>query len=228
MMGRDTRQVFGLRDRSRAFAAARAHSRLVALMKRLIVISSTGGIIGLIGVTVIDPFSIVPANVSISAASLSGTKITMELPKLNGFRRDGKPYEVRARSGVQDVRTPKIIELNEVEARIQVESDNTVNVIAPFGVFDSGTDLMKLSTRHAKEHISLKSTSGFTVMLRSGEVNLKAGTLRSFDPVSVVMPNGTVNAESVDVDDNGRHITFTGNVRSLFNPPATNGGPAAE
>lgn len=182
----------------------------------------------MIAVAVIDPFSVVPANVSIAAASLSGTKITMELPKLNGFRRDGKPYEVRARSGVQDVRTPKIIELNEVEARIQVESDNTVNVIAPFGVFDSGADLMKLSVRNAEEHISLKSTSGFTVRLRSGDVNLKAGTLRSSEPVSVLMPNGTVNADSVDVDDNGRHITFAGNVRSLFNPPENPGGQTAE
>lgn len=206
----------GRADRSDAILAARKHSRRVAHLKRGIIVGSTLGIGLLAAVAIFDPFSSVPANVSIAAASLSGTKITMELPKLNGFRKDGKPYQVRARSGVQDVRSPKIIELNEVEARVQVEENNSVNVIAPAGVFDSGTDSMKLRTVRQGEEITLKSTSGFVVLLKSADVNLKSGSLVSNDPVSVQMPNGTITADTVNVGESGKNIVFNGNVRSLF------------
>ncbi len=75
----------------------------------------------------------------------------MELPKLSGFRPDGRPYEVRAKSGVQDVRTPKVIELNEIEARIRTADDTNVNISAPRGVYDSAADTMALAPSDAAE-----------------------------------------------------------------------------
>ncbi len=207
-----------VRDRSKAIIAARSHSRRVLWLKRFIVLGSFGSAAVLAAVAIFDPFSAVPGNVSIASASLNGTKITMELPRLNGFRKDGKPYQVRARSGIQDVRSPKVIELNEVEARIQMENDNSVNVVAPSGIFDSGADLMKLFAGKGGELITLKSTSGFLAHLRSADVNLKAGTLTSQEHVFVSMPNGKVDADRVDVADGGKVITFIGNVKSLFNP----------
>lgn len=214
-------QSTGLREfervnRSRAVVAARRHTQRVRLYKKAIVVGSVLGIGGLIAVSIMDPFSSIPANFSISSTSLNGTKITMELPKLNGYRKDGKPYEVRARAGVQDIRTPKLIELTEVEARIQLEGSNVVNVIAPNGLFDTGADKLKLTTQRADERITLKSTSGFVVVLKSADVNLKLGALNSEQDVTVEMPNGTISSEQVAVTESGKLITFTGNVRSLF------------
>ncbi len=211
----DERQP-GHRDRSGVIASARRHTHHVRFFKLGILIGSAAGIGLLFAVTFFDPFSNVPSNVSIASASLSGTKITMELPRLSGFRKDGKPYQVRARSGVQDIRTPKIIELSEVEARIQVESDNSVNVIAPWGIFDSGADLIKMITRTSAETITLKSTSGYTVILKSADVNLKSGDLVSPDKVTVLMPGGSIVADAVQVGDGGKMVTFNGNVKSLF------------
>lgn len=203
-------------DRRVAFEHVRRHSRLVKRLRVAIVAGSLLTVLVLVGAAFVDPFGKVPGNVSIASASLNGTKITMELPRLDGFRKDGKPYQVRARSGVQDVRNPKVIELNEVEARIQVEQANTVNVIAPAGIFDSGADQMKLLTRRAGETITLKSTSGFNVILQEAEVNLKAGSLQSSKPVVVQMPSGSIESESMRVSENAKVIIFDGNVRSLF------------
>lgn len=203
-------------NRSKAVSEARRHSARVIFFKRAIVIGSILGIGGLAVVSLIDPFSGIPANVSIASTSLNGTKITMELPKLNGYRKDGKPYEVRARAGVQDVRTPKLIELTEVEARIQLEESNVVNVIAPNGLFDTGADKLKLTTAREGERITLKSTSGFVVVLKSADVNLKLGLLDSEQDVIVNMPNGNISSDQVSVTESGKLITFTGNVKSLF------------
>lgn len=215
--GRDPSRVYASANRDAAVGAARRHSSRVRVLKILIIGGAFFGIALLLTVAVVDPFSKVPNNVSIASASLSGTKITMELPRLNGFRKDGKPYQVRARTGIQDIRSPKSIELTDVEARIQVEETNSVSVIAPKGIFDSGADLMKLSTETGGELITLKSDSGFVAVLKSADVNLKAGSLVSHDAVTVRMPNGTISANGVVVSDSGKMITFEGNVRTLFN-----------
>ena len=208
------------RERQRAIAAARRHTFFVRVLKRGIVVVALLGMALLGAVAFIDPFSNVPGNISLAGASLNGTRITMELPKLDGYRKDGKPYQVRARTGVQDVRQPKIIELNEIEARIQVEESNSVSVIAPAGVFDSGNDSMKMQAAQSGDFITLKSTSGYTALLKSADVNLKAGSLVSNDPVSVQLPSGTILSESVVVGDGGKNIVFNGNVRSVFRTQA--------
>ena len=48
----------------------------------------------------------------------------MELPKLSGYRQDGRRYDVRAASGVQDIKVPNIIELNQMDATFETGDNN--------------------------------------------------------------------------------------------------------
>ena len=185
-----------------------------------------------------DRLGLRQVDLTLARATLNGSRVTMDAPKLNGFRRDGRPYEVRARSGVQDVRTPKIIELNEVEANLQTADRTNVRVLAPEGVFDSGADRMRLQGRSGTGGtgtgvsgaggsgagdsgiVRVTSTSGYTIVMRSAEMDFKTGALRSNEPVAVTMTNGTVEADSLDVTGNGASVSFIGNVRSVIMPEA--------
>lgn len=208
-------------DQARAFDAAWRHTKIVRLLKRTIIFGAAASIIGLAGYTMIDPFADVPDNVSISKATLNGSRITMEAPRLSGFRKDGRPYALKARSGVQDVRNPKIIELYDIEADITVDDKNRVKVTAPRGVFDSGGDLMELRTSNPDDTIRIASTSGYVINLKTAEINFKAGTMVSKRDVSVRLTNGTIAANSVKVMDNGKKITFSGKVRTVLQTPAS-------
>ena len=130
--------------RSKAFLEANQHSGRVRFLKRAIVLASAAAFLGLAGVTFFDPFGKLPQGVSVGQTTLDGTRITMELPKLSGFRKDGRAYEVRAASGVQDIKTPKIIELRQIEARVAIGPADSVNASAPIGVLDSGRDFLQL------------------------------------------------------------------------------------
>lgn len=207
----------GARSRHAEFAAAMRHSRHVRILKRLIVIGSSITVVTLLGFSLFNPFSSLPKDVSISNATLNGTKITMELPKLSGFRKDGRPYEVRARSGTQDVRNPKVIELDEIEARFQSRDKTFVNLTAPAGVFDSAGDVIKLRTRKDEQNVRITSTSGYAIMLKNADVNFKEGTVESNDPVQVKLTSGTIQANSLKVVDNGKKITFAGDVKTVLN-----------
>ena len=205
-------------DRAQAFADAARHSRRVRLLRRGIVLGSIGLVAAVAGWSLFAPTGKLPGGVTINQATLNGTRVMMDLPKLNGFRRDGRPYEVRARSGVQDIRTPKIIELNEIDATVQTADGASVRVLAPKGVFDSGSDQMRLDAGSAADGIRITSTSGYDAVMRTADMNFKKGNVVSNDPVTVTLTNGSVRAEGMEIEGHGARVTFTGNVRSVIAP----------
>jgi lipopolysaccharide export system protein LptC len=222
----DQRQRGPLVDRAKAFRDAGRHTLRVRILRWGIVLGALALALGAAAFALIDRLGGRQVDLTLARATLNGSRVTMDAPKLNGFRRDGRPYEVRARSGVQDVRSPKIIELNEVEANLQTADRTSVRVLAPEGVFDSGADRMRLqsgsgtggSGTGGAGAVRVTSTSGYNIVMRSAEMDFKTGAMRSNDPVSVTMTNGTVEADSLDVTGKGASVSFIGNVRSLIMP----------
>ncbi|MDP4593457.1 MAG: LPS export ABC transporter periplasmic protein LptC [Beijerinckiaceae bacterium] len=209
-------------EQAAAYKQARVHSGHVRWLKRLIIAGTVCFVILGIGYSVFDPFRKLPKDVSIARASLNGTKITMEHPKLSGFRKDGRPYQLVARSGIQDIREPKIIDLREIDATIRISDADTVRINAPAGRFDSGGDLMQLTTKGSDSKIRFRGST-YSITLDSADVNFKTGVVISREPVSVVFSNGTIKANGLNVLDNGKRIVFLGDVRSVLNAPPAAG-----
>ena len=61
---------------------------------------------------------------------IKGTKITMEQPRLTGFTNDSRAYEFTADAAAQDITKPDILELHELNAKMQMEDKNTVEMTA--------------------------------------------------------------------------------------------------
>lgn len=201
-------------DRARAFRRANRHSARVKILKWSIVLLSSVGVLGLLGVALFNPFGKIPEGVSVGKTSLDGTRVTMELPKLSGFRKDGRSYEVRAVSGVQDVRNPKVIELNELEAKVGLGGNDSASASAPKGIFDSNRDFLQLRGDNQNPNVRIRSTSGYEIVMKNADVDFRAGTVVSDDAVNVKLPNGTVRADRFSMSENGQVVTFDGNVTS--------------
>ena len=214
-------------DRAQAFRDAAQHTVRVRRLRRAIILGSAGLVAAVAGWSLFAPSGTLPGGVTINQATLNGTRVMMDLPKLNGFRRDGRPYEVRARSGVQDIRTPKIIELNEIDATVQTADGSSVRVVSPKGVFDSGADRMRLDGSAIGDGIRITSTSGYDVVLRTADMDFKKGDVTSADPVVLTLTNGSVSADSLSIQGHGAVVSFTGNVKSTIAPDSSvriNGG----
>ena len=226
----DQRQRGPMVDRAKAFRDAGRHTLRVRILRWGIVLGALALALGAAAFALIDRLGGRQVDLTLARATLNGSRVTMDAPKLNGFRRDGRPYEVRARSGVQDVRSPKIIELNEVEANLQTADRTSVRVLAPEGVFDSGADRMRLQSGSGTGGSGTGGAGAvrvtYNIVMRSAEMDFKTGAMRSNDPVSVTMTNGTVEADSLDVTGNGASVSFIGNVRSVIMPEAGMKPPA--
>jgi len=210
-------------QRLRAFEAARRHSGRVRLLRWVIPLVALAALTALAGVLVFDPFRNLPGNVSVSRVGLNGQRIVMEQPKLSGFRKDGRQYDVNATSAIQDIKKPNLIELHDLDARIGLAANGTAHITAANGLYDSGRETMDL-----KDNVRLRTDSGYDAILMSASIDLRAGDVVSNDPVSVVMKNATIAADSLKLIDNGALIRFEGHVKSTFQPDAGSGAAPRE
>ena len=63
-----------------------------------------------------------------SSVVVSGTKITMQSPHMVGFTQDRRPYEVNAKTAMQDVTNPNFIELETLKAKVEMEDKSIVTM----------------------------------------------------------------------------------------------------
>ncbi|MGO4387624.1 LPS export ABC transporter periplasmic protein LptC [Microvirga sp. 2YAF29] len=200
--------------RTRAFKKAKRHSRWVRFAKFAIPLGSVIGI-GAVGlVAYLDPFRKIE-NLSFNAVGVSGTNVTMEAPKLTGFKNDNRPYEVTASAATQDVRKPNFVELKDLRARIVTDDKGSVaNLEAAIGILNTQKEQMNL-----RKDVKVRTDSGQQVMLRSAFVDFKTGSVVSNEPVTVLLgTNGQIQAEGLRVIDNGKQMSFKGRVRTTFQP----------
>jgi lipopolysaccharide export system protein LptC len=199
--------------RSRAFNKARRHSRWVRFAKIAIPL---GALVGMAGVGVLayyNPFQQIE-NLSFDSIGVSGTNVTMESPKLTGFKNDNRPYEVTASAATQDVRKPDLVQLKDLKARIVTDERGSVaRLQADSGVLDTKREQMRL-----RQNIVVTTDAGHEVKLRTAFVRFKAGSVVSKDPVTVSFGSGTIEAEGLDVTDNGKIMSFKGRVRTVIQP----------
>lgn len=202
------------RDSSRAFSLASRHTRHVRWMRRGIVLGVAALSLGIVAYVVFDPFrTVLPANMSVSGAGLNGSRVTMQKPKMSGFRSDGRPYDFTADTAVQDLRKPNELELNQLDAHVTMPDKTVAHIVADKGLYDASKDIMDL-----EGNVHLSGASGYDVRMSRAHVQFKAGAVSTPEPVTVVMSSGSVSADQMDMTDNGKQITFVGHVHSVMQP----------
>ena len=61
--------------------------------------------------------------IDIGSMVVSGTKIMMQQPRLAGFTRDNRRYDLTAQVAGQDVTKPDMVELQAIHATMELQDD---------------------------------------------------------------------------------------------------------
>jgi lipopolysaccharide export system protein LptC len=221
-----TQRQIGRNAGERVFRTAARHSRLVRFLRFAIPAAIVAIAVLLFVAAFFNPFKLITTfPIDPGKVSLSGTKIIMELPRLTGFTTDSRPYEMIAHTATQDLTKPDILELKDIDAKVETKDGQHVTVTSINGVYDQHTELLKLN-----DHIVLTTSSGYQAYLSEATVNVTSSSVVSESPVDVKLPNnGTLKANRLQVMDNGAVVIFGGGVEMNLNPgQARPGGqPAA-
>jgi lipopolysaccharide export system protein LptC len=198
----------GRGDSELAFRSARRHSRAVRILRIAIPLAVVLGFTGIFLITYFNPLRML-AKLPIDVGNLvvSGTKITMEHPRLSGFTGDARAYELSADAAKQDLTKPDLIELRNIRAKVQMQDKSTVEVSATAGIYDSKGETLKLD-----QNIVLSSSTGYRGRLSEAMIDIRKGNVVSERPVEVELLQGTLNANRLEIADSGDLVRFGGGV----------------
>lgn len=144
---------------------------------------------------------------------IKGTKVTMEQPRLAGFTVDSRPYEFTANSAEQDITKPDLMELHEIQAKIEMEDKSTVRVTSNAGTYDMKTEMLNLT-----ESVHIVSSTGYEVRLSDAAIDVHKGNVVTQRPVWVKLTKGIITARRLEVLDGGDLIRFGGGVSMTVLP----------
>ena len=145
--------------------------------------------------------------ININDLVISGTKVTMEQPRLSGFTRDARAYELSAEKAAQDLTKPEVVELHNIHAKVEMQDKTTMQMSAVTGIYNSKSETLRL-----EHNILLSSSTGYKGRLSEATVDIRKGHVVSDQPVELEMLQGTLNANRLEIVDSGDLVRFHGGV----------------
>ena len=199
---------------ARMFRSALRHSRLVRLLRVGIpAFVVVGTLIVILSVYVLDPLrALAKLPGSIGGLVVSGTSITMQQPRMAGYTQDRRPYVVTARAATQDVTKPDIVQLQDLNATIELKDSGKFELTSRSGLFESKLDRLTL-----QENV-LVNSAAYQAKLSEAVINVRTNHMVSEHPVEVIMRQGTINANRLEVTNSGEVIRFEGGVTMVLVP----------
>jgi lipopolysaccharide export system protein LptC len=195
-------------DAERAFRAARRHSRLVRILRVAVPATVVTGLIIVTLITYFNPLRMLARlPINIDNLVVSGTKVTMEQPRLSGFTSDARAYELTADTAAQDMTKPDIVELRNIRAKVEMQDKSSMEMTAISGIYDAKGETLKLD-----RDIRLNSSTGYQGRLSEALIDIRKGNVVSEHPVELKMLQGTLNANRLEILDSGDLVRFHGGV----------------
>lgn len=206
------------RDNTRTFQIAARHSRRVRLLRRAIPVAIALILGSTMLVTWLDPMRLlVKLPVEHGSLVISGTKVTMQAPKLHGYTRDQRWYEVIADAAAQDITKPDLIELREIRAKIEAQDKSTIYLTAKDGLYDRKVSVLTLN-----HNILVRTSTGSEMHLEEATINTASGEIISNKPVAAFSEEGTLTSDRLEVYNSGEVIYFIGSVVMNLNANENN------
>jgi lipopolysaccharide export system protein LptC len=195
-------------DHARRFRTAARHSRRVRLLRVALPVAAVLGCLALAAVSWFNPLRMLSRlPISVGDVIVSGTKIKMENPKLSGFTRDQRRYDVTAGAASQDLTRPGVIELHDISALLEMQEKTTMKLVAQDGLFDSKQERLTLI-----RDIVVTSSKGDEGYFEEAVIDTKNGNVVSEKPVRLKMLNGTVKGNRFELTNSGDVIRFDNGV----------------
>src|ERR1700726_2906099 len=185
------------------FKIAARHSRMVRALRVAVPAAVIRAMAAVVAVSIFNPFRMLLPKLPLDMGNLvvSGTKITMESPHLSGYTPDQRPYELWAKTAIQDITDPDHVDLKKLRAKVLMEDQSTVTLDALNGLFDTKEQQLDLH-----KNIFLQTSTGYEARLSQAFVDMGKGTVTSDEHVDVKLLNGTLTADRLRITGGGEVV----------------------
>ena len=211
-------------ERRRAFESANRHTRIVSVLRKglpvfALLILATYFISSRLAVGV----SIGDMTASVEGIEVTDGNLRMINPKLEGADKKNGKYVIGADYADQDIKNPNLVKLHAIKADLAAADGGWSRMKAERGLFDNKTGRLVM-----RDKITIATSSDVSGELKHASLDTKNQILRSHQPVSFVLPNGTVKANALTFYSSKHTLTFRGKVAVHIVKPETQTKPASQ
>lgn len=194
-----------------AFQRAERHSRNVRLLKTILPVLALAMAAGFIAYS----YRASPDAVAVSAdgAAYSDGKLVMANPKLDGFTKENRPYNMTAARAIQDFQNESIVELEGIDAKLPVSEDNWASITAPGGTYDRDKNTLDINGV-----MTITTSDGMVAKLKSAYLDIGQGGMKTDEAVDIQLKGTEVTSDSMTILENGKVMIFEKRVRMNIDP----------
>jgi lipopolysaccharide export system protein LptC len=150
--------------------------------------------------------------------TLPPDQVTVTDSTITGLDKQQRPYSISARIAVQDKDKPNFITLDEVQGATHRSNGEPITFQSLKGFYNSDIKTLDLDT-----DVVVKSEGRFTAHMDKAHVMVAEKRLTSNVPVAVELTTGTINANGVEITNDGNNILFLNGVKAHFNSSTSKG-----
>jgi lipopolysaccharide export system protein LptC len=193
-------------ERARAFLSAERHTRFVRILRKTLPVFAVFVLASYFISTRLS-VSVGDVTASIGGIEVADGNLRMINPKLKGADKKNGAYVIGADYADQDIKNPNMIKLHAIKAELTSKDGGWSRLAAVRGVFDSKVERLVM-----QEKITIATSSGVNGELKHASLDMKTQTLRSHQPVSFLLTNGSVKADAMTLESGKHTLTFRGKV----------------
>lgn len=193
--------------RRRAFHRAKAHSRLVAVLRRAL------PLLALVCVSLYffkGDFALEYKDMkaSVEAVKFSKDELKMINPRLEGHDEKTGSYLIIADEASQRTSTPHLIRLKNITAKLDHPQNGSINMRAPEGAFDTKSEVLDLVGA-----IDIKGDDGLAASLTEATIEIKQQLITSGKPVFIERLGSSIEAQGIKIEGLTKVMNFVGPVK---------------
>ena len=163
--------------------------------------------------------ALMPKQAAAPAPAVQPDRITADSSTVTGIDNERQPYEVKARHGWQDEKTPNLVHLEGPQGKFQRASGGAFTISAEIGRYDT-----EIKTLDLENNVVLAQGDRFTARMAEAQIAVREKKLVSNSKVQATFgAGGNVDANGMQITDDGARILFLNGVKARFDTASGKG-----
>lgn len=151
-------------------------------------------------------------------ADIPADHVTVTDSTITGLDSQKQPYAISATTAIQDKEKPNFISLDQVSGSTSRTNGEKITFQSQKGLYNSDGKTLDLD-----KDVVIISAGRFTARMDKAHVIVEQKRLTSDVPVAVDLSNGTINANGVEISNDGNNVLFLNGVKAHFKSAKSKG-----
>ncbi|MBT4203543.1 MAG: LPS export ABC transporter periplasmic protein LptC [Rhodobiaceae bacterium] len=192
---------------------ARKHTNTVFILNRIILIV----MIASIGIVLYSFRGIIINKSDLDSFSedsfdIPDASIEIINPMLAGVDNNNENFQINAKNAKNDINQKNLIYLKEIQALMNINTDNTTQIFADKATYDN-----KRKTLILEDNIIITTASNYVSYMQKASINLNNNSVFSQSPIIIKTPGTCILGNALRITNKGKVLKLKNGINMVFN-----------